>query len=288
MSRILEALRRIEARRLSPESPPEETSPPAGGGKLEGTAAEAALEWAEAVTVSAAAAWDAPTPHRPGKDLDRPSVTIVPPVLPDCRPEAFLVPPDPVYLEWQPPDAAGSEVARPGDGVVAGDATTRDGTAPDPSPESAGRRSGAPAAVSPDEPAPAYRRLAEQVLRKVPAGAGAVLMFTSPLDTRDTAQLLERLAPALSLRAEGREPLLLDAGIADPACRLDELRRSGRMVLIGAGPLSEPETAPLSRCCDGVYLVVRPAETPARVLRDAARAIRARDGRLLGTIVVHT
>jgi hypothetical protein len=129
--------------------------------------------------------------------------------------------------------------------------------------------------------------LAEQILSRVPADGGALLMFTSPLDGQGTSQLLSGLAPVLARRS-GDAPLLFEGGIEGPdaAGRFDELRRHGRLVLVDSGPLERPGVAPLSRYCDGTYLVVLPERTPARALREAVRTIRASEGRFLGTVVV--
>jgi len=250
MTRMLEALRRIEAQKI------DET-------------VEAALDRAETVTALAAACWDDGAAAGLEADVGLSSATVVQPVLPEHRPEACAMPPVGVEIDWQTPDAEANQVARSGDrATTTGDrATTGEGP--------------------PDERTRALDRLAEQMLSRVPAGGGAVLMFASPWDGQDTAQLLRGLAPVLARRSGG-EPLLLLRAMEgpNPAGRLDELRRPGRLVLVDAGPLDRPEVAPLSRHCDGTYLVLRPEQTPARVLREAVRAIRACEGRFLGTVVV--
>jgi len=267
MTRILEALRRIEAQKT------DET-------------VEAALERVETVTALAAACWGDGAPAGPGADAGPSSATIVQPVLPDHRPEACAMPPAEAEIEWQTPDAEANRVARSGDrATTTGDRATTTGDRATTARERATTGEGPP-----DERTRAYDRLAEHILSRVPAGGGAVLMFTSPLDGQGTAQLLSGLAPLLARRSGG-EPLLLLLRAMEgpnPAGRLDELRRHGRLVLVDAGPLERPEVALLSRHCDGSYLVLRPEQTPARALREAVRAIRACEGRFLGTVVVQS
>jgi len=264
MTRMLEALRRIEARKTD-------------------EAVEAALDRAETVTALAAACWDDGAPAGPEADAGPFSATIVQPVLPEHRPEACAMPPAEAEIAWQTPDAAPLEprdgaahpVARSGDrATTAGDRATTPRERNTTGDEPPGKRTRA------------FDRLAEEILSRVPAGGGAVLMFTSPLDGQGTAQLLSELAPLLARR--GGEPLLIEGGIggSDPARRLDELRGGDRLVLVDAGSLERPEVAPLSRHCDGSYLVLRPEQTPARALREAVRAIGACGGRLWGTVVV--
>jgi len=256
MTRMLEALRRIEARKGD-------------------EAMEVALDRAEAVTALAAACWDDEAAAGFEADAGTLCAATIEPVLPEYRPEAYAVPPAGLEIDWQTPDAApleprdvaAHEVARSGDRAT----TTGD------------------LATTIDERTRALDRLVEHILSRVPAGSGAVLMFASPLDGQGTAGLLSELAPLLAKRSGG-EPLLLEGGTAgpDPAGRLGELRRHGRLVLVDAGPLERPEAAPLSRHCDGSYLVLRPERTPARALREAVKAIRACDGRFLGTVVVRS
>jgi len=67
---------------------------------------------------------------------------------------------------------------------------------------------------------------------------------------------------------------------------LVRLREHYRLILIDAGSLRHPWAAPTCADADGTCLLVRPDETPARVLRKAADAVRRCGGRLLGTVVL--
>ena len=57
-------------------------------------------------------------------------------------------------------------------------------------------------------------------------------------------------------------------------------------MILDAPSLAHAEAAPLARCCDGAYLVVRLGHTARRAVAEAARALRAKGGRLLGCLVV--
>jgi Mrp family chromosome partitioning ATPase len=67
---------------------------------------------------------------------------------------------------------------------------------------------------------------------------------------------------------------------------IDELRQGWPLVVIDAASLAHTQVAPMARCCDGTYLVVRLGYTPRRAVAEAARVIRGCGGRLLGCVVV--
>jgi Mrp family chromosome partitioning ATPase len=71
-----------------------------------------------------------------------------------------------------------------------------------------------------------------------------------------------------------------------PCLNSEELREGWSLVLVDAASLVHPEVAPMISDCDGVYLVVRLGHTARRAVADAARAIQAAGGRLLGSVVV--
>ncbi len=67
---------------------------------------------------------------------------------------------------------------------------------------------------------------------------------------------------------------------------IDDLRQTWPLVLIDTPSLANPDVGPLTRCCDGVYLVVRLGRTPRIAVRQATRAISDAGGRLLGSVVI--
>jgi Mrp family chromosome partitioning ATPase len=67
---------------------------------------------------------------------------------------------------------------------------------------------------------------------------------------------------------------------------LTELRSRYGLVLLDAASLAHIEAAALAGCCDGVYLVVRLRHTTRRRLAQAVEVLRACRGRLLGGVVI--
>lgn len=67
---------------------------------------------------------------------------------------------------------------------------------------------------------------------------------------------------------------------------LDQLLERYRLVLIDTLSLLHDEVVPMAGHCAGMYLIVRLGQTPRRAARAAAKAIRSRGGRLLGSIVL--
>ena len=68
---------------------------------------------------------------------------------------------------------------------------------------------------------------------------------------------------------------------------LEELRGEYRLVLLDAASLGHPEVAPMSRFCDGTYLIVRLGHTPRRAVRQAIRVIERCGGRVLGCVLTN-
>lgn len=66
----------------------------------------------------------------------------------------------------------------------------------------------------------------------------------------------------------------------------DDLRQRWPLVLLDTPSLEHAEAAPIMRYCDGVYLVVRLGHTARRAVAEAVLAIKARGGRLLGSVIV--
>ena len=67
---------------------------------------------------------------------------------------------------------------------------------------------------------------------------------------------------------------------------LAEAKREYRLILVHAASLRYPEVAPMSRDCEGTYLVARLHGTSRRVLRQAGPILRERGVNVLGCIVV--
>ena len=66
---------------------------------------------------------------------------------------------------------------------------------------------------------------------------------------------------------------------------LDALRNRYRLVLVDAASLLYPEVAPLSKWCEGTYLVVRLGRTLRGAARQAVRVIEQSNGRVLGCVL---
>jgi len=71
------------------------------------------------------------------------------------------------------------------------------------------------------------------------------------------------------------------------AAMLDSLRRQYRLVLIDTASLGHREVAPMTRLCDGTYLVIRLGRTRRSGVRRALRAVEAGGGRLLGCVLTN-
>ncbi len=67
---------------------------------------------------------------------------------------------------------------------------------------------------------------------------------------------------------------------------LEELADHYKLVLIDTASLAYPEVAQMSRYCDGTYLVVRIGHTRRRTVAEAARVLQRCGGRLLGCVVL--
>jgi Mrp family chromosome partitioning ATPase len=67
---------------------------------------------------------------------------------------------------------------------------------------------------------------------------------------------------------------------------VDELRGRYRLVLVDTASLAHAEVAPMAGYCDGTYLVARLKHTTRRDLARAVEVIRGCRGRLLGSVVI--
>jgi len=68
---------------------------------------------------------------------------------------------------------------------------------------------------------------------------------------------------------------------------LDSLRAGYRLVLVDAASLAYPEVAPISRLCEGTYLVVELGRTPRYAARQAVELIGQCGGRVLGCVLTN-
>jgi Mrp family chromosome partitioning ATPase len=119
------------------------------------------------------------------------------------------------------------------------------------------------------------------------ADRGLVDVLTGGADwrglVRKTARARLSVLPAGKLPSDdGTPPSDLKIG-----AMLDALRDRYRLVLMNTAPLVYPEAAPLSRLCEGTYLVVELGRTGRRAARQAVRLIETCGGRVLGCVLVN-
>jgi len=131
-----------------------------------------------------------------------------------------------------------------------------------------------------------FRRpdLASRLDADAPVGLADVLMGATTWQqvVRSTdVPRLEVLPGKRFSTPEGRPPEMLNL---DPL--LQELSDHYQFVLLDTSSLHHREVAPIARCCDAVYLVLRAGQTTRRAARQAARAIESCGGQLLGTVLL--
>jgi len=118
------------------------------------------------------------------------------------------------------------------------------------------------------------------------AGRGLVDVLAGEADWRE---LVRRTSvPRLSVLPAGPLPADHDCLPTESklALVLDALRACYHLVLIDAPSLAYPEVAPWSRLCDGTYLVAQLGQTGRRAARRAVRLIDRHGGRVLGCVLV--
>jgi len=190
-----------------------------------------------------------------------------------------------------------------------------------------------------------YGELAGQILAQLKPGSPSVVMFTSPDDGVGKTAMLANVTPILARRLQG-EVILVDAHGHDPrslteplgvidmgaglpevlrgqcawpsavrataiprlsllpggqpsfpgessdprhvdtGALLRELVRAYTLVVVDAPSLAQPGIAAMTSCCEGTYLVVRLGESSKRVVRASARLIQQCRGVLLGCIAI--
>lgn len=314
MSRLLEALRQIEAK--SPPPPPgaaRGASDRGGEDRRNDTPPLVPSEEADLAPAEQAAA------ELPGELARLPGPQQTPP-------------------EQTPREQTPSEQPARQQPAVAAFGQTQRPPGPSPPETSHTAADGVPSATA--EHARPYAELADRICAQLPTDRSSVLMFTSAGDGEGKTQVVVGLAAALAERIEG-EVLVADANLHSPAVArsfamqaeqgladvlrqkadwqplvrttaiprvsilpwgapcppseppnqrglgplLRELRGRYRLVLLDTASLAHEETAPVSRHCEGVYLVVRLRHATWWAVRRALRTIEAGGGRLLGSVV---
>jgi len=93
----------------------------------------------------------------------------------------------------------------------------------------------------------------------------------------------KRLDVLPAMRAAADEVRVTSAGLRS---FFEELRGSYQYVLIDSASLAHPATASMARFCDGVFLVLRLGRTGRRAARRAVRTLQDRGARLLGCVLI--
>jgi hypothetical protein len=144
-----------------------------------------------------------------------------------------------------------------------------------------------------------YVEMAQYILAQIPPDRHATLLFTSPGDDTEQTETLFLLSKTL-LNQFRRKVFVLDAlsnvgelqseimrhVSGDWGILLKQMKTRYQLVLINAPSLAHAQTAALASQCDGVYLVIRLGYTTAYDVREAVRVIQQGGGRLLGSIAV--
>lgn len=154
-------------------------------------------------------------------------------------------------------------------------------------------------------PDPRYDRLADLVVTGFPRGRRAVLVLTSPGTGEVTTRVAARLAEAISARgigealatdwdSEARQlAARLESGDGDAPRKfgrlvglLEELRCNYQWVLLDAPSAACAETIGLARHCDGVLLVVELGRTGRRAAQRAVDLLQQSGANVLGCVAV--
>jgi hypothetical protein len=144
-----------------------------------------------------------------------------------------------------------------------------------------------------------YDEMAQYILAQLTPGRPAALLFTSPGDCVEKSETLSLLSKTLADHFQ-TAAFILDAlpdqtgrrnkkkpDISDSWSNLfEELKTLHQLVFIDAPSLAHAQTASMISKCDGVYLVIRLGYTRPYDVRESVRVIRQAGGRLLGSIVV--
>ena len=165
--------------------------------------------------------------------------------------------------------------------------------------ETLARAESAVASVLQPEAPDIYEDMAQYILTRLIPGQRAALLFTSPSDGTGQTEMLSSLLKILLRHRQGQvyvldalqhESKLQNERTPDIADRrdhvLEKLKKQYQLVLIDAPSLAEVHTAAMIPHCDGVYLVIRLGYTTPYDVREALRVIKQSGGRLLGSIAV--
>ncbi len=118
----------------------------------------------------------------------------------------------------------------------------------------------------------------------VPTADGLPLALAGAVPWSDLVQ--QTAVPGLSLLPGGSfgEDAVLESILLEPL--LAEIRQQYRLVLIDTPSLSHADAVSIAACCDASYLVVRLGTTTCRALGEAAALLGPSQGKLQGCIVV--
>ena len=267
MSRMLEALKQIEARRSRAQTVEGETfaeSSSAAATIIRNGGAQAEMDTADAALDS----WDA----------DRGGLH---PVI-----EAEL---DRLNA---PPILAEESIAGPLNTIDTGyDAATVE--------ETLCRAETAVAAALESQATGAYEDMGQYILTQITPGRSAALLFTSPMGCPGQTDVLHRLSEAL-VRLSPRRAAVLDALAEESKARgnevsdaveewqesLEWLKKQHQLVLVDGPALTDVRTAAMISQCDGVYLVIRLGYATAYDVSESTRVVRQCGGRLLGCVAL--
>jgi hypothetical protein len=145
----------------------------------------------------------------------------------------------------------------------------------------------------------AYEDMGQYILTQIKPGRAASLLFTSPRGCPGQTHMLRRLSEAL-IGLSPRRAAVLDASPYEGKVRgntvsdafgawqesLEGLKRQHQLVLVDGPALTDRSTAAMVSQCDGVYLVIRLGYATAYDVDESTRVIRQCGGRLLGCVAV--
>jgi hypothetical protein len=153
-------------------------------------------------------------------------------------------------------------------------------------------------ALLPEEP-DIYVEMARYILTQITPDRPAALLFTSPGDNTGQTETLFLLSKTLVNHfhwkvfvldalpnADRRQIQPIPRNSGDWGHLLDQLKTRYQMVLINAPSLAHAQTAVVASQCDGVYLVIRLGYSTAYDVHEAVRVIQQAGGRLLGSIAI--
>jgi hypothetical protein len=144
-----------------------------------------------------------------------------------------------------------------------------------------------------------YVEMAQYILSQLPPGRPAALLFTSPGDSAGQTETLFLLSKTLANHFSWKvfvldtlsnvgemQSEIMHRVSGDWGRLLEQMKTRYQLVLINAPSLAHAQTAAVVSQCDGVYLVIRLGYTTSYDVREAVRVIQQGGGRLLGSIAV--